>query len=73
MPDNELELVTLAAMASKLRIRPQELRREVEQGRLPAVRIGQSSLLFDPTVVERLLAARAAEAAAANPGDPDDH
>jgi hypothetical protein len=61
--DNEHGLETLAEMASRLRLHPQELRREVEEGGLPAVKVGLKGLLFDPRVVLRILQQRAQQAA----------
>ena len=70
MSNDENVLVTLAEMASRLRLQPQEVRREVEQGRLPAVRVGAKGLLFDPATVLRILQERAQEEASAlKPGD----
>lgn len=71
MSNDENVLVTLAEMASRLRLQPQELRREAEEGRLPAVRVGLKSLLFDPAVVDRLLRERAAKEA--HQGGQADH
>jgi len=69
MPDNESPLVTLAEMASRLRLQPQDLRREVEDGRLPAVRVGTKGLLFDVESVLRILQRRAQdESSALEPG-----
>jgi len=56
---DEPEFVTLAEMAQRLRVHPGDLRREVEAGGLPAVRIGTKGLLFDPARVCLALRQRA--------------
>lgn len=62
MEPKETRLVTLAQLASRLRVNPSDLRLEVEAGRLPAVRLGRRGLLFDPELVERILGERASMA-----------
>ena len=59
MSDEVHGLATLAEMASRLRLHPKELRREVEEGRLPAAKVGEKGLLFDPERVMALLRERA--------------
>lgn len=61
--EHEHGLETLAEIASRLRLHPQEVRREVDEGRLPAVRVGLKGLLFDPEVVLRILQQRARQGA----------
>lgn len=56
----EYGLLDLGAMASRLRVQPQDLRAEAEANTLPHVRVGKRGLLFDPEAVERVLAERAA-------------
>lgn len=62
MDPTQPRLVTLAQLASRLRVNPSDLRLEFEAGRLPAVRLGQRGLLFDPELVERILGERASVA-----------
>jgi 2,4-dienoyl-CoA reductase-like NADH-dependent reductase (Old Yellow Enzyme family) len=70
MVNDERVLVPLAEMAGRLRLHPQDLRREVENGRLPAVQVGTKGLLFDPECVLRILQQRAKdEASAMEPGE----
>jgi hypothetical protein len=52
-------LLDLGAMASRLRLQPQELRAEAEAGTLPHVRVGRRGLLFDAERVITELEARA--------------
>ena len=52
-------LVPLSAAASELGIQARELRREVERGWLPHVRVGERAILLDLELVRRLLAERA--------------
>jgi 2,4-dienoyl-CoA reductase-like NADH-dependent reductase (Old Yellow Enzyme family) len=67
--DKRKPLVPLAEMAGQLRLHPQDLRREVENGRLPAVQVGTKGLLFDPEIVLSILEQRARdEASALKPG-----
>jgi hypothetical protein len=63
--DEAQRLVPLAEMAGRLRLHPQDLRREVESGRLPAVQVGAKGLLFDPEIVLRILQQRARDEASA--------
>ena len=46
-PSAERRLVSLSIMAADLGVRPADLRREAIAGRVPCVRIGERSLLFD--------------------------
>lgn len=55
----ELDLLTLRALAKRLRLPADWLRAEVDGGRLPAVKADNELLFHFPTVV-RLLAERAA-------------
>ena len=57
------DLLPLAALASILGVRPADLRAEVDEGRLPHVRLGAQSILLDEARVRAILCARAAEAA----------
>jgi len=59
-----LDLVPLGLMAARLGIPPTELRQDVEDGGLPAVRVGKRGLLFHVATVERLLRERAEQAGA---------
>lgn len=58
---NEHDLLTLRALARRLRIPAEWLRAEVEAGRLSAIRANDELLFHYPTVV-RLLTERAAVA-----------
>jgi len=58
------ERVPLGAMADILHLHPTDVRHEVEEGRLPAVRVGQKGLLFGPIVVMNMLRCRARDEAA---------
>ena len=53
-------LLSLQAMARRLNVRPQDLKREALAGMLPSIRVGDS-LLFDPAKVERAIMDRASE------------
>ncbi len=53
-------LLSLQAMARRLNVRPQDLKREALAGMLPSIRVGDS-LLFDPAKVERAIMERASE------------
>ena len=55
----EIILVPLGAAAAELGIQAKELRREVERGWLPHVRVGERAILLDLELVRRLLAERA--------------
>lgn len=54
-------LVALPVMAADLGVRPEDLRREALAGRVPCVRVGDRSLLFDRERIRRLLLDRASE------------
>jgi len=64
MDEKRLQLVPLAAMAGLLRLSPADLRKDVEDGLLPAVRIGKRGLLFHVATIEGLLRQRAEQASA---------
>ena len=53
-------LLDLGAMASRLRVQPQDLRAEAEANTLPHVRVGKRGLLFNPEQVMAALDVRAA-------------
>jgi len=53
------ELVPLATAAAELGIQAIELRREIERGWLPHVRVGERAILLDLELVRRLLSERA--------------
>jgi hypothetical protein len=57
----EIQLLPLGAMASRLHIRAAELRAEAEQGRVPCLRVGTKTLLFDPVRVYEALRRRSVE------------
>ena len=54
------KLLPLAAMARRLRVRPDWLRAEADAGNIPALKAGDR-YLFDPEAVERALLKRARE------------
>jgi hypothetical protein len=58
---DELQLLPLGAMAARLHIRAAELRAEAEQGRVPCLRVGTKTLLFDPSRVYEALRRRSVE------------
>ncbi len=61
IPETGAELLTLPGMAQALRVTQGWLRREVEAGRVPAVR-AESRFLFSRAAVERALLERAEQA-----------
>ncbi len=52
-------LIPLCVLAAELGVRAADLRREALAGRIPCVRLGERSLLFDRERVRRLLTDRA--------------
>lgn len=65
-PEGAPRLVALSVMAAELGVRPDDLRREALAKRVPCVRIGERSLLFDRDLVARLLLERAGTDVAVN-------
>lgn len=59
---NDTRLLPLGAMASELGIAARNLRAEALSGRIPFVKVGGTSLLFDPDAVRRTLLERSKEA-----------
>ena len=58
MTRREPPLLNVSAMARQLGVRASWLRDEADEGRVPAVRAGET-YLFDPITVERVLRERA--------------
>jgi len=54
----DTRLLALGAMASDLGVSTRSLRVEALAGRIPCVRVGGESLLFDPEAVRRALLER---------------
>lgn len=59
---NDTCLLALGAMASELGVSARSLRAEAVAGRIPFVKVGETSLLFDPAAVRPVLLERSKEA-----------
>lgn len=55
----QTQLLPTGPMARRLRVPIRWLRSEAEAGRLPHLKAGATTILFDPEIVEKLLLERA--------------
>jgi excisionase family DNA binding protein len=55
MSTNQIELLTVREVAEELRLTPPTIRRLVDTGALPAIRLGNATLRFRREDVDRLL------------------
>ena len=71
MKSESRNLVPLSIAASDLGIQSRELRKEVESGGLPHVRVGERTILVDLDLIRGLLCERASNQVAGNSDSPD--